>query len=146
MTTWKINVPHEFPRIWPTHTTIIMTKVICKARKTDVNTRARTRARTHTLPNNKWRISLRVYWILFLDELKTTTRWHWNLSSSFYFQNSLWEKQLQGYHKFSESVTCLSDVVQSIRLFDILFQVPGNLPSINEHTANSTWRNLTLSR
>ena len=148
MTTWEINVPHEIPRIWPTHTIIILTKVICKTRQTDRNTHARTRAHTHTapLPNKKWRLNLRVYWILFLDELNTTTRWHWSLSSSFYFQNSLWEKQLRGYHKFSESVTCSSDVVQGIRHLDSLFQVPGNLPSINEHTANSAWRNLTLSR
>lgn len=54
-----------------------------------------------------------------------TTRWHWSLILSLYFQNSLWEKQLSAYHKFSESVTCLSDVVQSIKHFDILFQVPG---------------------
>lgn len=61
------------------------------------------------------------------------------LESDFiYFQNSLWEKQLQGYHKFSESVTCLSDILQGIRHFDILFQVPGNLPSVNEHAASST--------
>lgn len=65
-----------------------------------------------------------------------TTRWHWSLISS--LSRTVWEKQLQGYHKFSESVTCLSDIVQGIRHFDILFQVPGNLPSVNEHTASST--------
>lgn len=62
----KVHVPYDFPRIWPTHIIINITKVIHKTRKTDTYTK---------FHKQEVKNELGVYCTLFLEELIMTTRW-----------------------------------------------------------------------